>query len=502
MIKTKIIISSLILIILSFLSYKFYFNKWLGYESIPTTFIFDEHDYPFVGYSFRQTGIPTGWSTMEIYKELDIQKENSQTIEFNGINITANQNKPSISNKNDFNYPVTAVTDVDIGKGIETIRIVQPFFDHPIFGSWLYSLETKQANSFDDLKPADYRLIALRLSIITGFLIFIFSYLLFNNLFISFVSFIIYSIVPEFILMSRFALLENILIPLSLSCFSIILALKKYKFSSKINNSLLIVAGILSGLAFLTKESGVFITITALVILIKQKTSIKKIFYYLIPIIILSLVYYGYMYYLSPDLFFKLLFHQANREWFGPLSFFYQIIQPNFSQFPKSGYWLFGLISLFTLSIKNKEKYFDLYLPFAIYLIVFLFMGGLNYSWYYLPFTPFFIIASAVLIKKITFNPNITSLILFYLLIFSSSFYWGYFVFNNQQNNYLVSRVSLLLFIFIFLIRKFKLTKFSYLIWYLFCLFIFYQIFQWNNQGFQYIISNWGNLPTNFSFPV
>lgn len=498
--KKNKIISIIIFIILIFLSKKLFFNKWIGYESIPNTYIFDEHDYSFVGYSFRKTGVPTGWSTMNVYKELDDQKNNTLDIQFNGINITSNGNSPNLKNISDFNYPVTIVTDVNIGKGLETIRIVQPFFDHPIFGSWLFSLKTKNAKTFDQVQPKDYRQISLYLSIITGLLLFSFTYSLFRNLIISFISFIIYSVVPEYILMSRFALLENIIIPLSLLSFLLINISQKLR--NKWNNVFLLLSGFFSGLAFLTKESAIFIIITILIILKIQKYSIKKILIYLLPIFVLSLLYYGYMYYLSPDLFFKLLFDQANREWFGPLSFFYQIVQPNFSGFPKSGYWLFGLVSLFILFFKNQKKYFNLILPFATYLFVFLFMGGLNYPWYYLPLLPYIIIASAVMVYKIFTKPNLSSVSLFYLLIFCSSFYWGYFVFHQSQNNYLFFRISLLLFLILFIIRKFKITKYSNLLWSIFFIVVLFQVYQWNNQGFLYIISNWNKLPANFSFPI
>ena len=300
--------------------------------------------------------------------------------------------------------------------------------------------------------------------------------------------------------MSRFALLENIVIPLSLVSLSLIYAIQKSKNRS--TNLFLLLSGIFSGLAFLTKESGAFVFITILIILISEKFNFKKILVYFTPIILLPVVYYSYMYYLSPDLFSKLLFDQANREWFGPLSFFFQIIQPNFSGFPKSGYWLFGIISIFILYIKNQKKYLKLFLPFIIYILVFLFMGGLNYPWYYLPLIPFIVIASAVLIKQLILKPNLSTLALFYLLVFSSSFYWGYFVFHSNQNNYFIYRMTLFAFIIMFCIRKFKITKIYNLLWLIFSFLVLSQIYQWNQQGFQFIISNWNHLPTNFSFPV
>jgi len=494
-------LSLIIIILLGFFSKKFYFNKWLGYESIPNTYIFDEHDYPFVGYSFRKTGVPTGWSILNVYQELSSLNNKNINYSFNGTSITANEINPNLKNKNIFNYPATTVIDVDIGKGTETIRIVQPFFDHPIFGSWLYSLGTKTASSFNDFKPSDYRKIALILSVATGFLIFLFSYLLFSNLFISFIAFFIYSTVPEFILMSRFSLFENILIPLSLLSFSTILLSHKQK-KGYLGSILIFFSGLISALAFLTKVSGVFIILTCLILLVRQKANVKKILLYLTPITILTLIYYGYMYYLSPQLFLKLLFDQANRGWFGPLSFFYQIIQPNFSGFPKSGFWLFGLISLFSLFIKNNKKYLNLFIPFIVYMLVFLFVGGSNYPWYYLPFLPFIIIASAVVVYQVFTKPNLANLLIFYLLIFSSSFYWGYFVFHENQNNNLIFRISLITFTAMFLIKKYKFTKYSKIIWYLFFCVVLYQIYQWNNQGFQYIISNWNRLPIEFSFPI
>ena len=208
------------------------------------------------------------------------------------------------------------------------------------------------------------------------------------------------------------------------------------------------------------------------------------------------------MYYLSPDLFFKLLFSQAHREWFGSLSFFHQIIQPNFSGFPKSGYWLFGIISIFILSIKNYKKYIVLLTPFIIYLFIFLFLGGLNYPWYYLPFLPFIIIASSVLIYNLVILPNLGNFTLFFLLVFSSSFFWGYSSFHDSQKSFLIYRILLLFFTLIFFIRKKKVTKFYYYIWLTFVLMIFYQVNKWNQQSLLYMISNWGNFSPNLSFPL
>jgi len=493
--------------LLIFLSYHFYYVKWLGYERIPETTIFDERDYPFVGYTFRTTGVPTGWSMMGVYKTLNDQNK-PKNVGFNGVNITVNNQLPTIKNRSNFNYPVTYITDVDIGKGKETIILVQPFFDHPIFGSFLFSLGIKSpVTSFDSLKPAEYRQVALCLSLITGVLIFIFSFLLYKNYIVSFLSFIIYSTIPTYVLVSRFALFENILIPLSLASLSFILLFTKYR-KKRASFLFIIFAGILAGLSFITKVSGAFITIAGLLFLFKNKTPIKKYLFFILPIFLITSLYYSYMYYLAPSLFLKLLSDQANRGFFGPLSFIFSIIGPNFRNFPKEGYWVFGLVSLVAICSKNLKKHSHLLISFISYLFIFLFLGGANYPWYHIPFLPFLVIASGYFLYNLLIKPNLLYLIFFYLLPFSSSFYWGYFVYKANTNNYPIFRLSIIFFIFLFLMNKYftfkikifnKQIKLGYLIWVVSIALIFWQINKWNLQGFQYVIKNWGNLPELFT---
>lgn len=500
--------SLLLFILISFLlifsSFHFYYIKWLGYESIPDTDIFDERDYPFVGYTFRKTGIPTGWSTMDVYKSLD-QLDNKD-VSFNGLSITVDNQNPNLKNTALFNYPVTYVTDVNIGKGTETIRLVQPFFDHPIFGSYLYSLGiNSHVSTFDSIKPSEYRQVALYLSLATGILIFIYSFLLYQNLFISFLSFVIYSTVPTYVLMSRFALLENILVPLSLIIFSLVILFIRNK-SKKSANLLLFIAGLLAALAFLTKESAIYVVMVVILYLFNSKISYKKYLYFLCPFLFLTAIYYLYMYLLAPNLFFKLLFDQANRAFYGPLSFLSSMIGPNFKNFPKEGYWIFGLVSIFSLCYQNIKKHFYLLTAFLSYLFIFLFLGGLNYPWYSLPFLPFLVISSAFFLNNLFTSPQPLSLAIFYLLPFSSSFYWGYFTYHLNSSNYSLYRLSLIFFVLLFIVQKYLYIKLSgkkyalgKLLWFIVLFLLFIQIKQWNLQAFQYIIANWGKLPEIFT---
>ena len=191
------------------------FNRYIGYENIPsTTDIYDELNYVHAGYSFRQTGIPTAWSNLDSYRK-STEKTN-WIADFDGINMVINGKVSNLQNVEKNNYPVSVVKEIDRGKGQEHTFFVQPFLDHPILGGLIYSLGVKEKyKSFEQFKSEEYRSVALTTSFISGFLIFILTLLLTNKVLPSFFAFTIFSIAPSFILSSRYALLENILIPIS-----------------------------------------------------------------------------------------------------------------------------------------------------------------------------------------------------------------------------------------------------------------------------------------------
>jgi len=108
-----------------FLSKKQFFYRQLGYSSIPfTTDILDEKNYIWAAKSFLQTGIPTAWSNLFTYKKLT----NGGSLV--GINIYFEGKRPSFKRIEEIKFPLTAVAEIDVGKGKEHILMVQPFLDH------------------------------------------------------------------------------------------------------------------------------------------------------------------------------------------------------------------------------------------------------------------------------------------------------------------------------------------------------------------------------------
>ena len=443
-----------------FLSSKYYYQKWFGHELIPNHDILDERDYAFVGYTFRKTGIPTGWTTLGAYKT--VSQRNHQ-------------------------YPVISVVDVNVGKGKETIILVKPFFDQPLFGSFLYSLGIQNnPQTFDAVNPSDYRSMAINISVVTGILLFIASFIIYRNFFISLFSLVIYSTVPSFIFFSRFALLENILIPLSLLNLIFISSRRKI---------FLIIAGLIAGLALITKIQGIYILLFSLIYLVNQKYHKKDILLLLAGFSVFPIIYYSYCLYLSPELLINVYLNQSGRGFFGSLNFLVSIIQPKFHQFPIDGYWLWGLISFVILSVQKSSQFIPIKLGFLSYLLVYLFFGSADYPWYVLPFLPYLIISSAKFLYDQFTSPKLSSLLILLVLPISTSLFWGHTIINPQENGLLVYRLVILTIVVGFLIKRY----FKNIFWIIFMMTIIIIINKFNHQAFLYITSNWNHLPEQFS---
>ncbi len=183
------------------------------------------------------------------------------------------------------------------------VWMVQPFLDHPFLAGVFYSLWTKgEPTHFADFEVADFRKGALFLGVLNGILIFLCAFLLTQNYLVSFFSFFIYSLAPTFVLTSRYALIENFLIPLSLLTLMFLLIFQKYQRKL----FWLILAGLTTGLAISTKESGIFVLLMGILILVKEHLSFKKFLFYLIPSLVVGSSFYLYALWLTPDLCLEL----------------------------------------------------------------------------------------------------------------------------------------------------------------------------------------------------
>jgi len=117
------------------------------------------------------------------------------------------------------------------------------------------------------------------IGIITQLLIAIVTYQITKNYFATIVSSFAYATVPSFLLLSRYAQLENVLTPLLLLSLSILLLVNqnRKKMTPKLTLAMILVASVISGLCALTKISGWISVILGTLLLYRWKFD-KNIF--------------------------------------------------------------------------------------------------------------------------------------------------------------------------------------------------------------------------------
>jgi len=483
----KIIIFFLCSLLVFLISKKVYQLKILGYQLIPKPgVILAEYDFAWLGKSIFTSGIPTAWSDLGAYSG-EIKGEFSLKID--GFSISANGERPKLSNWRSFPKPLLKVETLDYGKGLMQVRFVQPYLDHPPLAGLIYALGVnKEAQSFEDVKASQFRLPNIWLSYLTGILIFLLGTQLAGP-FIGLLAFVFYNTVPSFVFTSKLSLAENVLIPLFLASVNFLWLSKKY---NKLIFSL--IAGLLAGLAALTKLSGWSVLLGGFFCLLYWKKTKKEILTFLLSGILIGSLYFLYGWWLSGSLFLKVLLNQSSRFFWGPMGFFQQISRVNLIHFPLDGWWLGGFVILIWLS-SFKENH-DFLLPPLTYLLSIIFLGGGNYAWYYFPFIPFLVLGVSLLMKRLLIRPGMIDLILFFLFPFSSSFYWGFSVFHPKWPCQWFYRGLIVIFglIIFFFIPKMKKRESLRLIWMIFSLFLIHRLYLWSFHSTLYLLENWEKL--------
>lgn len=500
-----------ILVILFFILKQSFFLRSIGYDQIPDAYvILDEHTNVWHGLSIRKTGVPAAWSNVEAYKK-------GSGGDVSGLNLSVANNKtPDLIHFNNFSKPIYVLHPVylGVGKTLKKVGFVQPYLDHPPFGALiLSSLVSKDIKTFSDLFPADFRRASLWLGVLTGALIFLLGWQISKSPYIGLMSAAIYGSVPTYSLLSRYALLENVLNPLMLAVLNLLIFVKPIIEKHIVKktfliNGILISAGIFSGLAALTKIIGWFMLVVGILLLYYWQIDRKRILFYAIPAVVIGLLYFAWGLYLDPKLFIDIFFYQSiNRGFVGSLNFLTTLRGIGIINFPFDGWWIGGFLAILMLSF--KKEYAPIIFTAVIYLIVSLLLGGANYPWYYMPLIPLMCIATSLLIWRVATQPNFLLIITFFLIFFSSSFYWGYGVFQadklstNYMQPYQTYRLTLIFFVsaglwFTFY-NPFKLKNLSLKAWFILMLFIFYQLWKWNTQSILFILSHWGKFPSLYT---
>lgn len=470
------------------LSFRLLPLRKMGYDYVPISESTDEIDNSLVGVSLRKTGKPMGWSIFEgRYREKGILASDMK-----GFSLLDKQGETA-----DIGEILLYTTQLDLGKGPEHTTLIQPYADHPLLGSFLIGIG--QIDNIEQINLTTSRKNLIATGVVTGILTYIFIWLLSGNALTGMIGWSIYTLSPSIFLSSRYAFLENMLIPFSLAAFCSLLVVEKTK-SEKWKVITLLLAGVITGLAINVKEVGVYILITGVIYLLQTLKSKKKLWLYLLPAITVGSLSYLFHLLMLRGEYLSILLEQANRAYHGPLGLWKMITGLKFENFPIDGYWLYGVISLIVFSLRKNKKYLLLTISWWVYMVVMGLLGNEYYPWYGLALVPLVVAGGSLMVGELIKKPSWMNLILFLILPMSTSLFWGKYFIDSQINHSNHFRVTILLILilgYIFIKEK-KLQGTKKWIWAAIVLGIFIRMGVLNIRGIQTYFQKYENIPTKW----
>lgn len=466
------------LILVLYVSIKTFPLKVISYDKIPKVGqTFDEYSFAWTGKSFLTGGMPVSWTT-----NLGVYKNKYSSGNLKGFILS--------SGETPIPKPLITTLTFDYGLGDRYIDLVQPYFDHPPLAGVVYSLGIpSDTKSLLDIKPADFRLMTRYLSLLTALLIFGVGTILYSPV-VGTMAMIFYSTLPSTLLPARMTMAENVTTPLFLLTVLLVAIGNRYK-----KTFLFILAGIVAGLTMLAKFSGVSALIVGLLLCWHWKIKRQHILIFLGLAIFVGLLYIGYGLYLSPGLFFNVIFSQAGRGGWGAIVFFQAIERVFFTGMPLDGWWTGGFIVLMYLAALPKHR--PLSLMALGYTLVAVGLGGDNNTWYFFPLGVFFVLGYGVLIKEVYEKPSIINLSLLLLFPVLSSLYWGYYRLHLDSNLSWPIRILIGGFAASGLFMEKFIQKWPWVkvLWLILLVLLIHRLYLWNFRSMQYILLEWGKLP-------
>ncbi len=316
----------------------------------------DEYTYAFLGMSLLKDHVPISWSAFPAYENLR--------------HLTIRE----------LYFPV-----------------VWPYFDHPPLTGFLtggLSILTGQ-DTFEKIDLKTIRLVPIFLSMASSVLVFLIALRIYNYK-TAIWALLIYSTTAIFVISGRIALSENLLTPIFLSSLYLFIL-----FDKKISYAKAILFGILSGLAFWTKEVGVVVFASLFYLLKTGNTKFKPLVLFIGTSLLIITFYFLYGAYYDWDVFMKVWSMQSGRE-IGPQTLNLLLFNPVIVNKPyMDGWYFFGFLSVFT-SLLDFKKNRLIVIPALLYflLLIFSLTRHGEMGWYVIPLFPFMAIASAHLLAE------------------------------------------------------------------------------------------------------
>ncbi|MEK7165198.1 MAG: glycosyltransferase family 39 protein [Patescibacteria group bacterium] len=342
----------------------------------------DEFIYPWAGMSLIETGTPATWSPFAAYSQ-------KYTLKLWG----------------------------------EFFPIVSPYVEKPLLYPLLsgaFMLATG-ARDFADVRLAVLRILPIIFSVISILLIGLIATAWLNPAFTILAS-LLYATIPTIVLSNRLSLTENLLIPLTLGTLFIFTKWQKSR-----NWKLIHLLGIGCGLALLTKQSGLALPLTLLILFIKEKNwkafTILGIYSFLFGILhpMIAFVY-------DWNLYVSVTEELRRAHALGLPETIYTLFRiPGIGHKESiflDGFMLAGWILLIAIPFrKETPRLFSFMLFPYIYLITLVLgEGGTTwYGWHLFPLYPFLVIILTYTIYELWQSQNFFQFLFFFMILGSSS---------------------------------------------------------------------------------
>ncbi len=318
--------------------------------------------------------------------------------------------------------------------------MVYPYFDHPplnglLVGAW--SIINGQ-NNYREIDLKTIRLIPIFLYLISAILVFLIAFRLYGYRVAS-TSLLIFSASTVFAMNQRVVFAENLLTPIFLG------AMYLYIRTSNLTLKKGVTLGILSGLAFWTKEVGIIVFITLLFLMLKDVKKIKPILIFVMIFLIFFLGYFFYGNIYDWDLFWKIISIQSARK-IGPETILLLLSKPIIvNKLYFDGWYFLGFVSLF-IGLTDIKKYGLIVIPAFLYflLMVFSLAKEGEMGWYMIPMFPFM---SIIISKMTTDGLKNANWYIFLIIIFVGLFQIKYLYeanFGLTQNQFRIIMLIML----------------------------------------------------------
>lgn len=337
----------------------------------------DEYTYSFMGVSLLTRGIPSSWSNFSPYQQT---KHYDLTI--------------------DHIY----------------FWMVEPYFDHPplnglLVGAWAI---LNGQDSFEKIQLQTIRLVPIALSVLTTLLIFLIGRAI-KDFKTGVWAGLIFATSTIMVMNTRVVFAENLLTPLFLLGIYLYSNVKK-----TISTKTTIVLGVLAGLAFWTKEAGLSVGGTFLLLFLMDRQKRKHILLFIGCIALSVLLYIAYATHYNAKLFWDILAMQSARP-IGPQTLLLLLTKPIIvNKVFYDGWYLLGFLCLFFL-FTDIRRYKLIVIPGFIYLLFQL--VGINregeMGWYMIPMFPFFALATSTVACEYLVKRNFVLMLFLVIVGFS-----------------------------------------------------------------------------------